>query len=190
MTLPAILPNWHPIAIHFPIALLTASTFFFALGGVLAERDGGTTATVAARWNLGFGVVVSLAALATGWHAYNTVAHDDASHANMTVHMKWAFAAAGLFIVAGALAWFDRRRSSGAAPALFGVLLLGCGALAVTGWLGGENVYRFGLGVASLPKPGHHHHHEEGEEDHGGAADADHDMPPPTGTPEAPGETK
>lgn len=73
-----------------------------------------------------------------------------------------------------------RPRSTSRAGALLSALLvIGSGALGVTGRHGDEKVYRYGLGVLSLPKSDSHMHfgveaapHEHGLDghDHGGVA--------------------
>ena len=156
--MPTILPNWHPITVHFAIALLIVSTVLTLAASLGRQQSWANAAATVARWNLALGVLAALAALATGWNAYNTVTHDDPSHANITVHLKWAFAAAGGYLIVALLAFFDRRRSAGMNAAVAIVSMISAGLLAVTGWYGGENVYRYGLGVAALPDQGQHHH--------------------------------
>lgn len=153
-----VIPNWHPVAVHFTVALLFTASALFVLGAVLRHRPLGAAATLVARWNLALGVLAAVLTLATGWQAYNSVSHDVPSHANMTVHLRWAIGSAAVFAAAAAAAWFDRKRVAGAGGALLVLLVAGSGGLAVTGWLGGENVYRYGLGVMSLPKTDGHAH--------------------------------
>lgn len=169
----AVIPNWHPLAVHFTVALLLTSSGLFALGTVLGTRPSGGALTTTARWNLAIGIGITVATLATGWWAYNTVAHDAASHRNMTIHLRWAVATALVFLVAGGVAWSERRKPAGAGLVLLVLLAGGSGALAVTGWLGGENVYRYGLGVMALPKSGDHVH--PGGGDHGDGQGHTHD---------------
>ncbi|MEQ6884825.1 DUF2231 domain-containing protein [Salicola sp. Rm-C-2C1-2] len=145
-----IVPNWHPIWVHFPIALFSMATAFFLLGLVLPDRVG-ERVTAAARWNLAVGAVLLIPTLVTGYLAYNSVAHDGAGHQAMERHMTAAWVVAALFVVAVVLAWLDRFRARGAGLVLTVVLLIGTGAVAVTGYLGAENVYRHGLGVERLP---------------------------------------
>lgn len=181
-----IVPDWHPLAVHFAIALLlVVAALFFAgtVGGPL--RAAGPALTAAARLNLGLGLAAALVTLATGWQAYNSVAHDDAGHANMTRHMHWALGACAAFLAAAAAAWLDRRRTAGAGAALLVFLAVGSGALAVTGWLGGENVYRYGLGVMRLPNttdhrhaPGQDGHEQDGMAPHGRVPAAEQPGPP------------
>lgn len=180
-----VIPNWHPLIVHFTIALLLTAAVLFVLGAIFARRPLGAAARLVARWNLAFGVLSTLITLATGWQAYNSVAHDEPSHANMTVHMQWAFGTAAVFLLVAGAAWLDRRRAAGAGGMLLALILVGSAGLAVTGWLGGENVYRYGLGVMSLPKTDSHEHPG------GGAAGTPHPndghahAAPPTAAPDS-----
>jgi uncharacterized membrane protein len=171
--MPPILPNWHPIAVHFTVGMLIVSTLLMLAASVAPREGWGRTVAIVARWNLGIGVLAAAAALATGWYAYNTVTHDDPSHANMVVHLRWAFGAAGGYLIVALLALFDRRRNAGLSAAVTILSVAAAGALIVTAWYGGENVYRYGLGVIALPDQSHHHH-EMAMPDHVEAPDADH----------------
>jgi uncharacterized membrane protein len=168
--MPEIIPNWHPITIHFTVGLLITSTLLMLVASAGQRRSWGPGATAVARWNLALGILAATAALATGWYAYNTVVHDDPSHANMVVHLRWAFGAAAAYLIVAFLAWLDRRRNAGAAMPVLLASIVAAGVLIVTAWYGGENVYRYGLGVQALPDQSHHHHGAPGQ-DH----DDDHD---------------
>lgn len=182
-----IIPNWHPFLVHFTVALTLASAGLYLLAFLLRKRPAAAQLTMVARWNLWLGAFSAIPTFAAGLQAYYTVAHDAPSHAAMTIHMQWAIATLVLLIVAAGLAWWDRQRvvGAGAAPAV--ALLLAASALAVTGYLGAENVYRHGLGVMSLPQSeggdGHDHDHgptgdsepaEQADDGHG----HDHDPAP------------
>ncbi len=182
-----VIPNWHPVAVHFTVALLITASVLFAAGTLFRKAASGGALTAAARWNLAIGAAVTVATLATGWSAYNTVAHDAASHANMTVHLRWAIATALVFLAAAGVAWLERRKVAGAGVVLLALLAGGSGALAVTGWLGGENVYRYGLGVMALPRSGDHVHPASGghPHDHGHDHGDDHETADAPTTPDA-----
>ena len=159
-----IIPNWHPIFTHFSIGLLITSSALFLAGSLLHRRPAGARVTTAARWNLGIGVLFAGVTIATGYQAYFSVGHDGPAHAAMTIHLKWAWAAFVLFALAAILGWFDRQRIAGAGLLLSTVLIAATIALSVTGYLGGENVYRHGIGVLRTPEiagPGHSHSHDE-----------------------------
>ena len=159
-----IIPNWHPVFVHFTVALLSLAVIFPLVDKVLNNARLKEQLQIMARWNLwlgtGFGIVTALA----GWDAYNTVEHDAASHAAMTLHLYWALATLAVFVMLSSWSiWrtYTNRKNG----ALFTVLLLAGGALLLsTAWHGGELVYRYGLGVMSLPQSapagdGHDHEH-------------------------------
>ncbi len=172
--MPEIIPNTHPIFVHFTVALLSVSTGLFLLlqllGPYLPDKLRQQLKSVA-QWNLWLGAAITVVTVAAGFYAYNTVAHDAPSHAAMTDHRNWALATAPLFIGIAlwsiVCAWRDK------APGwrFIAVLLIAQLLLLTTAWKGGEVVYRYGLGVMSLPQSeeaGHTHTHGEG------AGHADH----------------
>ncbi len=173
--MPEIIPNYHPIFVHFTVALLSVSTVLFITALLLKQilpESLRNQLLIVARWNLWLGASITLVTVAAGFQAYNSVAHDGPSHAAMTDHRNWALATAGLFGVVAI--WSVFRARSGSAPGrLFVVLLLAAQlVLLSTAWRGGELVYRYGLGVMSLPQSqgdGHDHSHGpgEGHGDHG-----------------------
>jgi uncharacterized membrane protein len=147
-----IVPNWHPIVVHFTVALLVLSvvvhitTRLLPAGPLLAE------AKVFARWSLWLGVTFAIATVATGWLAYNSVTHDDVSHAAMLVHRNWALATLLAFLVAGVWSLW-RYRGERLPGGVFLLALLTAGGLLLgTAWRGGELVFRHGLGVMALPQ--------------------------------------
>ncbi len=77
--MPEIIPNWHPILVHFTVALLSLSVILFVainfVGGTLREQW-----LIVARWSLWFGAAITLLTALAGLYAYNTVAHDTPSH--------------------------------------------------------------------------------------------------------------
>lgn len=155
-----ILPNWHPIFVHFTVALLTTATAIQLLFNLMPDSKLGNQLTMVARWNLRIGVGLTLLTVAAGWYAYNTVGHDAPSHLAMTEHRNWAIATLALFL--GIAGWeyylHHRGRNKGW---LFTVLLaLAAALLLTTAWHGGELVYRHGLGVMSLPETGEETGHE------------------------------
>ncbi|TVP56964.1 MAG: DUF2231 domain-containing protein [Halomonadaceae bacterium] len=158
-----IIPNWHPVWVHFPIALLVIAGVMFWLASSLRGRLGHDL-TLVARWNLGLGVLFLAPTLLTGYLAYQTVPHDSAGHEAMHRHLIAAWIATGLFVVSAWLAWREREAYRGASWPLRMLLLAGVVAISVTGYLGAENVYRHGIGVERLPETGDHGHGEVGGE--------------------------
>lgn len=167
-----IIPNWHPILVHFSIGLLSTSVLFY-VASYFSDRNFRLQRQWlhTANWTLWIGCLFAIITVMAGWHAYNTVSHDAASHAAMTLHRNWAIPTAVVFIILGLSAFrivkLNRRPTSLFLSCSFIALLM----LMTTGWLGAEAVYRHGLGVISLPQveeSGHHHSHgshENGETD-------------------------
>lgn len=161
--MPEIIPNWHPIFVHFTVALLSLAVGFHIICHFLSEEKLKQQFNILARWDLwlgtGFGIITAIA----GWFAYNSVAHDAPSHVAMTDHRNWALVTVGLFIIlAGWSLWSERQRRLPSKLFLAGLVIAGV-LLASTAWHGAEGVYRYGLGVMSLPQAegeDHAHNHE------------------------------
>lgn len=161
-----ILPNWHPIFVHFTIALLSMSVLFFVIQAFLSEKHRWqTNLSTLAKANLWIGIGFALVTALAGWFAYNSVNHDTPSHLAMTKHRNIALTTLGVFIILTLWSLFIRIK--GKPPLLFSLaMLIAGGLLTITGWLGAESVYRYGLGVMSMPQSsgeGHAHQHIEGE---------------------------
>ena len=165
----AIIPNWHPVFVHFTVALLIIAAAIHLLSHFLPKGALANQLTIVARWNLWFGVVFTLLTVAAGWYAYNTVAHDALSHIAMTGHRNWAMATLALLLCIAGWEYYLSRRGKDKGWLFTGLLVIAAGLLLSTAWHGSELVYRYGLGVMSLPKPeeGLGHTHEHGEA-HGG----------------------
>jgi len=181
--MPEIIPNLHPVFVHFTVALLSISVALFFILALLRDRLPTNLQTqwhAVARWNLWLGAAITLITGLAGLYAYNTVAHDTPSHMAMTDHRNWAIATIILFT--GLAAWsIVRTRAAKTHGRLFVVVMVIAGVVLLsTAWRGGEVVYRYGLGVMSLPKAegdGHNHSHGGGH-DHGGnsgSVDTQHD---------------
>ncbi len=175
-----IIPNWHPVFVHFTLALISVSLGLFIVGR-FANCD---QAILVAKWNLWIGAGISLLTLVAGVYAYNTVAHDTPSHEAMTEHRNWALATLALLVPVVIWSVLAHRQKKAVSMGFLALFLVVGGLLATTGWHGAEVVYRHGVGVMSLPKTDTHDHgaHDHGEgDDHGEAGHDDvghdsHDM--------------
>jgi len=119
-----------------------------------------------ANWSLWSGSLFTIATVIAGWFAYNSVAHDEASHAAMTLHRNWAIPTAILFLIIAISAIHLARNKNVPGIRFILVSLIALILLMITGWLGAEAVYRYGLGVMSLPQvetgtEGHNHSHND-----------------------------
>jgi uncharacterized membrane protein len=139
------LAEWHPMTVHFPLALVMTGAAALSAAR-LSRRRCATLATVGT-WNLCLGAVGALAAIATGLTALASVEIGAAARAAVALHVKWAiFTSVGLLLAA---VWRGAGGSAEARPSrwFLGLLWALVAALIMTGYRGGQNVYRYGIGV-------------------------------------------
>ena len=141
------------MVVHFPLALVVTAAFALLAARVLPwERCRAALATVGT-WNLCLGAAAALFALATGLAATVHLQVGPAAHQAISLHFRWAaFTTLALVLLA---VW----RGAGSAPEsrptwLFIVVLSAATAsLIMTGYRGGQNVYRYAVGVQSSADP-------------------------------------
>lgn len=153
-----ILPNWHPIFVHFSVALLTVSVVLFVLSKVITNWRVEDQLIATAYWNLWIGAAVSIGTVIAGWVAFNSVDHDTPSHVVMLEHRTWAFATFGAVLVLSVWAVLQYRAHKAPTWLFLISLLVMQGLVLGTAWHGGELVYAHGLGVKRLPNPDEHKH--------------------------------
>lgn len=166
-----IIPNWHPILVHFTVGLLSISVVFYLLAYLSAYLNIflGTTIRgeleVAARWCLWSGAFITIFTVLAGLYAYNTVNHDTQSHIAMTNHRNWALTTAMIAILIAIWSIWRYSKQKALSINFILALLIMQGLLLSTAWRGGEIVYRYGLGVMDLPNSTDESmdHHKSGE---------------------------
>jgi uncharacterized membrane protein len=154
-----IIPNLHPAVVHFPIALTMAAFIFGLVARLTRKSESSHLVAAAGNYILILAALSAIAGVVFGWLAFNsTMNHDDAGHAAMLLHRAWAIpTAVGLVLLAIWNSAKSRLSNIMSIPVL--VCLAGLSmAVATTAWLGGEVVYRHGIGVLSLPASGGHNH--------------------------------
>ncbi len=162
-----ITPNWHPLLLHYPIALLI-------LGVLIEIFTSGCTRSglrVAGRWMMLLGAMLAVPTITAGIYAFRGVVVPGnididqqwhqvvqqsawsqqhwtimANHIRLNTFAVVLFLAAMVFGLAGSDAW----RRSARLPLLL-VMLVGVGLMGAGAWYGGELVYRLGTGVATAP---------------------------------------
>jgi uncharacterized membrane protein len=143
----------HPLTVHFPIALLFTSVFFDLLGIITENKNFRQTGW----WLLVLGFIGGIIAAIFGAWSEEIVEAMGVPEAAIDRHEAFAIATLivfGLLLVIRwriRLRWSDRDRVMYLCTAMIGLLLLG-----ITGFYGGELVYRYGAGVQSpvIPPPG------------------------------------
>ena len=107
--------------------------------------------------------IIVIGTVLAGLQAYNTVKHDSASHLAMTDHRNWALLTAAAMVLVALWSLWRTYKQKSIAITFIVVLFIVQGLLLSTAWRGAELVFRYGLGVMSLPQAedvGHDHHHE------------------------------
>ena len=141
-------PAWHPIVVHFAIALLATAAGALVLARFLKAPMVSAAAAVTGTWNLYLGALAAFFAALTGLAAAfaSQCRGADAMHA-VSLHFRWALATTLLFalIAIGRLA--QNRSDAPPSSAIATLLALGFICLCITGYLGGQNVYVHGIGV-------------------------------------------
>lgn len=138
----------HPMLVHFPIALLSASVFF----DLLAQRWRRKESRAASLYTLVLGLAGALVSVISGHMAEEAIEHSGVPEHVMEIHEKLGFATFWLFAgllglrIAEWLGWIAER------PALRIALGLGTVVvLFVASYYGGSLVYEFGAGVMKRP---------------------------------------
>ena len=145
------LPEWHPMAVHFPLALTVTGALALSAARVAPPERQGATLAVVGTWNLCLGALGAMFALGTGLAAVASLELAPAARAAVALHVKWAiFTSAALVLLA---VW----RGAGADPksrpsrTFLVILWVVAAALIVTAYRGGQNVYRYGVGTLQSP---------------------------------------
>jgi len=150
----ALMPGWHPIIVHFPLALIVTGTVSLSLARLVPGARIAATLATLGTWNLCLGAVAVFFALGTGLAATIGLQIGAAAHQALTAHVKSAVVTAILVLLVavwrGAGTADDSRPTGG----FLVMLWLATAALTVTGYRGGQNVYRYGIGVATAADAG------------------------------------
>jgi uncharacterized membrane protein len=140
-------PGWHPMAVHFPLALVVSAALLLTAARLLRqERHAATLATVGT-WNLCLGAVAALFALASGLAALIDLHVGPAARQAISLHVKWAiFTTLALVFLA---VWRGAGAEQESRPSwvFIAILAAATAALIMTGYRGGQNVYQYGIGV-------------------------------------------
>lgn len=168
-----IIPNWHPIFVHFTVALFSTSVGFYTLAYVFNRlrifSNVSSDLEIAAQWCLWLVGIIVIGTVLAGLQAYNTVRHDASSHLAMTDHRNWALPTATAIVLVAIWSLWRTYKQKTITITFIVILFIVQGLLLSTAWRGAELVFRYGLGVMSLPQEddvGHEHHYESTIEHH------------------------
>ena len=140
-------PGWHPVVVHFPLALVITATLLLWAARLRILGPHAATLSIVGTWNLCLGTVAAVLALATGLAAVTHLQVGVDAHLAISLHLKWAFFATMLLVLVSV--WRGAGSAQDSRPSWIFLVVLSAAAvsLAVTGYRGGQNVYRYGVGV-------------------------------------------
>jgi uncharacterized membrane protein len=134
----------HPMAVHFPIALLSATVLF----DLLSIRWGSENLRAASFYTLMLGVAGALISVVSGHLAEEAVEHSGVPEQVLELHEKLGFVTFWLFAGLLGLRIAERLRWIAERPALrMTVGLGGLVVLIIASYYGGSLVYEYGAGV-------------------------------------------
>ena len=140
----------HPLIVHFPIALLFTSVFFDLLGIITEYKNLRQTGF----WLLILGLIGGIVAAIFGFWVEEAVEASGVPELAVDRHETFAVITLIVFGILLIIRWWIRNRWSVRdrviylSGAMVGLLLL-----SITGFYGGELVYRYGAGVTMPPSP-------------------------------------
>lgn len=142
---------WHPLSVHFPIALLTFATLFYAVS-LFLKGNTGKTFVLMTRILLLFGVAAAWLSIFTGNKADGAVARTICDPIVLKNHEISAYTSTIIFTVAAFLLLIQdlsliKKIRRILQLMIIGGLLAGSGYLVYTGHLGATVVYQQGAGV-------------------------------------------
>jgi uncharacterized membrane protein len=139
--------QWHPMMVHFPLALTLTGFLCLLLSRLLQRTHRCSSLAACGHWNLILGSLAILLTLGTGLGAAWQLRLYGGMQYSVSRHAIWAVCTSQ-FLVFLAL-WRGLIDAADAPPSrlFLGLLLIACGGLIVTGYYGGENVYHYAIGV-------------------------------------------
>jgi uncharacterized membrane protein len=140
-------PNWHPAIVHFPIALLLTGIVSLWLNAILPDTQFNRQLQSFGHWNLRIGSVFAVIAAWFGLLAFMGVRHDEIAYKAKALHRDWALLTVAVLIPFFILSCLRQRLTLHITRAFTIGLIIPALLILRTGWLGGEVVYRYGVGV-------------------------------------------
>lgn len=125
---------WHPLVVHFPVALWLTSVVF----DVQFARTAEPFYAGASRWLIGLGVLAAAVSVLTGFVDYRPLVAQGVGQAFIDqhrVHSTLAYATTFLYALIFVVRWRGLVMSRAAYLAM---TLVAAALIAVTGYLGGE----------------------------------------------------
>lgn len=144
------LPGWHPLVVHFPLALIVVAAALLLAARLLRSASLAATAATVGTWNLCLGAVAAVFALGTGLAAVIDLDVGAAARQAISLHMRWALFTTLMLVLLAVWRGAGTAQESRPSWLFIVVLLAASAALGVTGYRGAKNVYEYGVGVKKI----------------------------------------
>lgn len=142
-----ILPGWHPIVVHFPLALVVTAAIVLLAARIVRKPSWAVALATVGTWNLCLGAAAAVIALGSGLAAAIDLQLSTAARHAVSLHVLWALFTTLALLLLAVWRGAGNAAESRPSPLFLLVLVAATGALVVTGYRGGQNVYRYGIGV-------------------------------------------
>jgi uncharacterized membrane protein len=137
----------HPIIVHAPLALWVTVPVLYAMARRAAASPHAELYAAAGTINLLVGTVASVFAVLSGLLAVSGLSVVGIAQSTLSRHIAWGVATSFVYLCITLLRTVGRPISDIPGRSLVVVLFLVTLPVVATGYYGGQNVYRFGLGV-------------------------------------------
>lgn len=158
--------HWHPILVHFTFALLFLAPFFFLVSMLGPDHGWGKAMLIAGRAFLWTGVLITAITI---WAGFIAMWHADVGqevHHHIHDHRNWAIGTAIAFVLLGIWSFIDWKRGMTEGWLFVILSFAALGLLVVTGYKGGELVFKHGVNVHSSSENGNpNQSRQDGAED-------------------------
>ncbi len=137
----------HPIIVHAPLALWVTVPVFYALARRSAGSPRAGLYAAAGTLNLLLGTVASVMAVLSGLLAVSGLSVVGIAQGTLSRHIGWGVATSFLYLCLTLVRAVGRPLADLPGRGMVVALCIATVPVIVTGYYGGQNVYRFGLGV-------------------------------------------
>src|SRR5664279_5458800 len=127
-------PGWHPMVVHFPLALVITGASCLTASRLLRRADYAATLATVGTWNLCLGAAAAVFALGTGLAATVGLQVDEAAHRAISLHLRWAVSSSLALVLLAVWRGAGNQQSSKPSWIFLAVLLAATAALMVTGY--------------------------------------------------------
>jgi len=143
--------HWHPIFVHFAVALLFTASVLFIAAALWRGKPWVPMCFNAARWNFWLGIIMAAGTAVTGLLAYFTVPNiDETTRTAINTHLISAVLTVMTYLILVFFLWRRQRQQLPSSNGWTAALVLAIALLTCTAYLGGDLVFGHGVGVASV----------------------------------------